>query len=401
MVSDQKLGDSIMKKFVYLCGICAIFMMLMVWSCEAPDQPTYDSKHPDPNPTGASAAVLTSITPTEALPGEIVTITGSGFNTDADLNMVSFGTKVGEILSVTLTTIEVRLPALSGDVKVKVAIKGSEYWSNGLDFKFKSFIPEIPDPEIVIVDSMISWPNGVDVDDDGNVYIGSANDGIIYKIDPTGASSTFAELPIQGHIHFGPQKYLYACEKNDSKIVRISPDGSTIEDVVEVPDVVDFDWDANGNMYMVSGDNGIYMMAAGTNSAEELAVDLGSVKNCRVFDGYLYISKIWESQITRFELIEGGVGEEEMYFEADTPSSFDFDKNGTLYWTHAWEVSLFAYAPGGAEESTLYEDELMTPMRYMTFHGSYIYVVYPGWAEIGMTMRVFMNVEQATRYGRM
>jgi hypothetical protein len=390
-----------MRKIIFLLGISAIFLMLMIWSCETPDQPMYDSKHPDPNPTGGTAAVLTSITPAEALPGETVTITGNGFNTNAEYNMVSFGTEVGEIISVTATTMEVILPPLSGQVKVKVAIKGSEFWSNAIDFTFKSFIPEIDNPEIVIVDSTISWPNGVDVDDAGNVYIGSANDGVIYKIDASGTSTSFAEVPVQGHIHFGPENYLYVCEMNDGKIVRISSDGGTIEDVVELESVVDFDWDANGNMYLVTNEDGLYMMPSGTNSAEELAVDIGSVKNCRVFGGYVYVSKIWDSQITRFEIVEGGVGEEEVYYEADTPSSFDFDVNGTMYWAHAWEVSLFVYAPGGAEEATLYEDELMTPMRYMTFHGQYLYIVYPGWADIGMTMRLFMNVEGAPRYGRM
>ena len=254
---------------------------------------------------------------------------------------------------------------------------------------------------MAVIDTTISWPNGVDVDDAGNVYIGSANDGVIYKIDASYSSTTFASVPVQGAIHFGPEGYLYVCEKNDGKIVRISPDGSTVEDVVEVSDVVDFDWDENGNMYIVSGDNGLYMMASGSNSADELAVDLGSIKNCRVFGGYVYVSKIWESQITRFEIVEGGIGEEEMYLEADTPSSFEFDVNGTMYWAYAWGISLNAYAPGGAEEAVLYEEELQTPMRYMVFHGQYLYVVYPGWADIGMTFRLFMNVEGAPRYGRM
>ena len=384
-----------MRKLIYLFYIVATFTLLLTWSCESPDQPTYDSKHPDPNPTGGSAAILNSISPNEALPGKTVTITGSGFNTDPDYTLVSFGTKVGEILSITETSIEVKTPSLSGEVEVKVAVKGSEFWSNALDFTFKSFIPEIPSPEVFIVDSTISWPNGVDVDDNDNVYIGSANDGVIYKIDPSGTMTTFAEASVQGHIHFGPQNYLYVCEKNDGKIVRISPDGGTVEDVVEVDDVVDFDWDSNGNMYIVSADNGLYMMPAGSNSAEEIAEDLGSIKNCRVFGGYVYISKIWENLITRFEIVEDGIGEEEDYLESDV------DKNGVLYWANAWEVSLYAYAPGGAEEAVLYEDELMTPMRYMAFHDQYIYVVYPGWADVGMTMKILMNVDQAPRYGRM
>ena len=39
-------------------------------------------------------------------------------------------------------------------------------------------------------------------------------------------------------------------------------------------------------------------------------------------------------------------------------------------------------------------------MRYMTYYGQDIYIVYPGWADIGRVFKVHIGVDQAPRYGR-
>ena len=381
-----------------ICMVISICLFIVL-ACEAPNNPSYDSSNPDPNPPGTPAAILTGINPSTELPGKTVVIAGSGFNTEPSANLVSFGSNAATVIAATATQLDVVVPFAGGDVNVKVTPKGAEEWSNEIPFEFKSFIPDIQNPEVLTIDEEIAWPMGVAVDAADNVYIGSATDEVIYKISPTGEKTTFATVPIVGAIHFGPDNYLYVCEKWEGKVVRISSDGATIEDVAEVADVVDFDWDANGTMYFVSGDYGIFMMPAG-GSVTEVAGDIGSVKSCRVFGDYLYVSKIWDSQIARYEITADGLGDEETYYDADTPSSFDFDVNGVMYWAHAWEVSLFLYAPGGAEEATIYEDELETPMRYMKYHKDKIYIVYPGWADVGKVIRVHIGVDQAPRYGK-
>ena len=112
---------------------------------------------------------------------------------------------------------------------------------------------------------------------------------------------------------------------------RVSPDGSTVELVAEHDGARDLDWDENGNMY-ISGGGTIARIAAGATTPVEVASDIGSLRNCRVYNGYLYVSQIWDGQISRFEITPDGLGDQEVYAELDTPVSFEFDENGTLYW---------------------------------------------------------------------
>jgi sugar lactone lactonase YvrE len=359
-------------------------------ACEGPDQPVYGPGHPDPNPTGLVAARVDSVSPSTGYLKDVVTIHGSGFNADPDYNLVLFGSKKAEVVEVTSNEIKVIAPNLSdATVQVKVAIKGSEFWSNQTEYTFL--------PTLTTVDEEISWPNGVAVDDDGNVYVGSANEGIIYRIAPDGGKTAFAEVAVSGSIHFGPNKYLYVCEKGENKIVRISPDGGSVEDVIEVDAPNDFTWDANHNMYIISEAIGVYKVV---DNAPVLLAEVGSGKNVRVFGDHLYVNDIWNGTILRYAITADGLGEAEVALETDSPSTLEFDTDGTLYYAQAWEISLYTLKSDGSEE-VLYDGQLMTPMRYSAFKGKYIYLVYPGWADIGMLMRAYIGVEGAPEYGIM
>ena len=359
-------------------------------ACEGPDQPVYGPNHPDPNPTGLEAAQVEAITPSTGYLKDIVTIRGTGFNPEPEFNLVLFGGKKAEVISVSATELQVRAPNFSDEtVNVRVAIKGSEFWSNEAEFTFL--------PTTATLDEEISWPNGVAVDDDGNVYVGSANDGVIFRITPEGEKSTFAEVGVSGSIHFGPNKYLYICQKGESKIVRVSPDGGTVEDVVSVSGPVDFTWDKNHNLYVMADGLGIFKIV---NNDTVRVATIGSGKNVRVFDDHIYVNDIWEGKILSFAITAEGLEEGEVVIETDSPSTLEFDAEGTLYYAQAWETSLYTLTPDGGEE-VLYDGELMTPMRYSAFKDKYIYLVYPGWGDIGAVMRVYIGVEAAPEYGIM
>ncbi|HOT95529.1 MAG TPA: IPT/TIG domain-containing protein [bacterium] len=373
-----------------LLGAAFLIAGLANLACEGPDQPVYGPNHPDPNPTGLAAATVESISPDTGYLRDIVTIRGSGFNEKPEFNLVLFGNKKAEVISVSPTELKVIAPNKSDEtVNVRVAIKGSEFWSNEAEFTFL--------PTITTLDEEISWPNGVAVDEMGNVYVGSANDGVIYRITPEGEKTTFAEVPVSGSIHFGPNKYLYVCVKGEGKIVRISPDGGTVEDVVTVDAPVDFTWDKNHNFYVMSDVAGVYKIV-GSDTVR--VATIGSGKNVRVFNDHLYVNDIWNSTILSFPITAEGLGEEEVVIETDSPSTLEFDAEGTLYYAQAWETSLYTLRADGSEE-VLYEGELMTPMRYSAFKGKYIYLVYPGWADIGAVMRVYIGIDAAPDYGIM
>jgi sugar lactone lactonase YvrE len=367
--------------------------LLWFTACEGPTQPKYGPGNPDPNPTGNAAAVLDEVNPGEAYFNEIVTIKGSGFATRPEFNFVAFGTKVAPVLEATANELKVKAPLFNGDsVKVRVGVKGSELWSNSVDFIFKALAPDLIDEEI-------PWPNGVDVDADGNVYVGSAVDGIIYKITPEGEKSAFAEVPVNGSIRFGPQQYLYACVKGESKIVRVSPDGSTVEDVVELDaEPVYFDWDADRNLYIVGNDVGIFRLD--TSGGLTLQDSVGSPKSCRVFGNHLYVTNIWDGQILRYEITPEGLTGKEVLIEGDSPVSLELDADGTLYYSLAWESTLYLKKTDGSDE-VMYEGELSPQMRYMAFHGKYLYLVYTGGdaESAGQVFKVYVGAENAPNYG--
>ena len=383
-----------MKRFFkwILLGL-SFAALLWFTACEGPSQPKYGPGNPDPNPTGQAAAVLDEVSPGEAYFNEIITIKGSGFATRPEFNFVAFGTKVAPVLEATANELKVKAPLFNGDsVQVRVGVKGSELWSNSVDFVFKALAPEIIDEEI-------PWPNGVDVDADGNVYVGSAAEGIIYKITPEGEKSEFAEVPVNGSIRFGPQHYLYACVKGESKIVRVSPDGSAVEDVVELEaEPVYFDWDADRNLYIVGNDVGIFRLDP--SGGLTLQDSVGSPKSCRVFGNRLYVTNIWDGQILCYEITPDGLTGKEVLIEGDSPVSLELDADGTLYYSLAWESNLYLKKTDGSDE-VMYEGELAPQMRYMAFQGKYLYLVYTGGdaESAGQVFKVYVGAENAPNYG--
>ena len=378
-------------KITGLIFTSSFLLLSCIIGCKAPDQPVYGPGNPDPNPTGKQAASITTILPDTAYLKDVITISGSGFSSIPEYNFVAFGTKIADIISSSENEIQVQAPLLSDvSVMVKVAIKGSEFWSNELPMTFN--------PAVKVIDDEIAWPMGVAVDSEGNVYVASAEDEVIYKITSDGTKSEFVATPVNGAMEFGANEYLYACEQGEGKIVRISPDGGTIEDVVEVDSPIDFDWDADGNMYIVSNWSGIIKMD-GSGGLTQVA-EIDNPKCVRIFGNNLYVSDIWNSQILKYDITAGGLENEETIYEGDSPLGLEISENGTIFFTEAWETSLYTLNPDGSAGEVWYEDELETPMHYLTFYGKQIYIVYPGWGGDGVVLQVYAASNQAPNYGR-
>ncbi|MGH7497185.1 MAG: IPT/TIG domain-containing protein [bacterium] len=373
---------------------CACAGVLMALACNAPENPVYGPDNPDPNPTGSPAATITALDPPEGFLKDVVKISGSGFNSEPAFNFVQFGDRTGTVLAASATELSVETPNLSDEtVMVRVAVKGSELWSNQLSFSFK--------PTLATIDDAISWPKGVAVDDSDNVFVGSGNDGIIFKITPAGEKSEFAHVAVDGSIHFGPNNFLYVCNQSEGKIMRVSPDGATIEDYVVTDGlhVIDFDWDNAGDMYIVANDSGIVKYAGGNLSA---AADLGTPKSCRVYENHFYVTDIWDTgSVWRFDITAAGLENgESIYTNADVPPlGVEVDIEGTVYISEAWDAHLLAIHADASTER-LYEGEMSAQMRYLTFHKKTMYAVFPGSGDIGLVLSAYIGVEQAPNYGK-
>jgi hypothetical protein len=363
--------------------ITVILCLIMVVACEIPENPIYDSSNPDPNPPGGTPAVLTDITPTSAFLKEVVTITGSGFRADPDENIVQFGTGVGKILNVTATQLTVELPALSGDtVKCRVAVRGAIDWSNELDFIFK--------PAVIVRAEGLNWPMGVEADDAGNVYVGSASDGVIYKFDPDGNQSTFGNL--------------YVAAANEGQIIRVSADGSSVDVFVDgAGAVTDFDWAENGNLYILrTWGEGIAMYKDGVVTDLVSGEDMDP-KAGRVLGDHLYVSSGWEWAFRKYPITADGLGDGEIVFW-DGVIGVEADVNGNILYSLVDTYTLFVMGPDGSTEE-FFKDALIddeeSHLRYIRYTGKSVYAVHPGWSsdEAGSVKQIYLGVDQATNWG--
>ncbi len=356
-------------KFKYLPVIAGILLMtgLLLNACKGPTSPA------------------------EAFLTDTISIIGTGFSVNPEDNFVAFGKQAAQVISASETEIRVILPKNAGGVvKLKASVKGAVDWSNKIDFTFRNAI-EVIDDEIV-------HPGGIDVDADGNVFVISRGDETIYKISPGGEKNAFVtEIPANGGIHFGPDNFLYVCEQNEGKIVRISSDGATIEDVVELESPIDFDWNMDGTMYIVSNWVGIFKYT-GQDSVEQVAT-IGSPKTCRVFENALYVATSWDNQLLKFEITSSGLENMEVLAEPELPMGMEIANDGTIYYGPYFDATLHTLAPDGAK-GTLFPGELTAPMRFMAFVGKQIYAVNAGAGLVGVVLKVFTAAQQAPRYGR-
>jgi sugar lactone lactonase YvrE len=379
-------------RYLYIAVLACMFIVL---ACENPENPVYGPGNPDPNPGGQNPATLTDISPSTAFLKEVVTITGSGFNPDPEANVVRFGSGVGVVLTATETMLSVELPNLTGvSVKCSVAPRGAEEWSNELDFIFK--------PAVLTRAEGLNWPMGVEADDDDNIYVGSAEDEAIYKIDVDGNQTEYASVAVSGAIGWGPDGDLFVASSWEGKIFRVSDDGATVEDYIEVGAAIDFDWAENGNMYIVRNyGEGIDMYDGSTVTH---VADFGDeMKSCRIVDDYLYVSAIWDGTIYRYPITADGLGEPEGFFEGDSPVGVEADGDGNVLFTLAWEYTIYV-ADAEGNTSTVFEGELEdpagSPMRYISYHGKSLYVVHPAWGgDEGSVKQIYLGIDQAPNWG--
>jgi len=374
--------------------------LLIILACEIPDNPTYGTDRPDPNPAGTPAASLTAVTPNVGYLNEVVVLTGSGFNPNPGDNLVAFGTGVGTILNATATELTVQLPALQGvTVMCRVAVKGAVEWSNELPVTFNLAVEDVA--------LGLNWPMGVEADDAGNVYIGSASDGVVYKVDPDGNQTVYAEAPPFGALRWGPGGDLFVANADEGVVYRVSDNGATVETYVDAGvAATDFDWAENGNMYIAGNWGDGIAMYDGETVTELDGTGGGEYKSCRVFGNYFYATDRGDDELVRFPITADGLGAKEVISDDNNPVGLEINADGTLIVTSTRGYTLFLYNGDGENVGTIFEDELgdeaeSNTLRAIRMHGKLVYAAYPGGSSdgAGSVKQIYIGTGSAPNWG--
>ncbi|MVM29241.1 cell shape-determining protein MreB [Spirosoma sp. HMF4905] len=110
---------------------CILAGSLFVTSCK---------KTEDPAPVTPSLAI-TSFSPTSGKAGDVVTITGTGFNASTTGQTVSFGTTAATVLAATATNLVVQVPnSINGNFPIVVSQPGSTSVSSSTQFNVTTTI---------------------------------------------------------------------------------------------------------------------------------------------------------------------------------------------------------------------------------------------------------------------
>jgi|GEM_PF-3040761 len=379
------------RKILYLIAtvllMCAI---LLIIACDPPNHPTYGPDNPDPNPAGRQAAVINELDPVAGFRFQEITIRGSNFDTNPQKTLVAIGNHYVTKLSLTENEIVVMTPDIVDDtVMVRVAVWGSEFFSNDVPFIFYDVIS--------VIDDEIVDPTGVTLDDDMNTYISSSADKAIYRITFDGQKSVHANLPVTGTLRMGAQNFIYAATA--SGVSRVSTTASDVESYVTgVTNAMDFDWDANGDMYVINA-TGLYKRTSAGGST--LLVSNTRFTSLRVFEEAVYVTEGSRRRVWKYPITPSGVGTAETRLLYTTVlHGLDFDENGHIYITmpqrdHFLEIDL------NDEPTEWYPGRFPTGLRSLVYIDRSVYIVNPSATAgtPGKVWRAYISVKQAPNYG--
>lgn len=368
-------------------------------SCDLPNHPVYDDENPDPFPTGSQPPQITSVSPDRGFAGDEIVIEGTGFKTNPSEMMVNIGIQVAEILELSSTHVKVKVPINeNGDQRVRIASWGSEHWSEELSFRYLD--------DFVEFRYDVANPTGIAIDSDGNMYIASSADDAIYKVDGIDSTrTTFAQADITGPIKFGSDGNLYAVISDG--VGKITPDG-TVSTFTTHSGVLDFDFDSNGNLYMLSSTR-IHRF---DGSEVTQAATVTRAQKIRVFNGYVYVTELTRSRVSKYEITPTGLGANEPHFIQNTPlSALDIDENGSVYASAYVRDYIMVARPDRENDSDFIEfpneEDRINPFRKIDvrigtiyIHGSVMYLTQDvGNGQIGKMYRLYIGEKNAPRFG--
>ncbi len=394
-----------MRKVGWRYGGLAVFLLLFA-ACQYDYPPSLF----DPNEKSKPQPVVTEVIPPDSAYAGVGTITirGRNFSPKPEENLVFFNAQRAEVLQASETELVVKTPNLVADsILIKIAVHGAELFSEPVRYKLVAAVSE----HGKLLEGEVAF--GIAADREGNIFV-SIEGKRIKKITPAGKTSIFTNTTFlrANSMKMGPGDTLYAATAaGRARIIQtISPDGVGRTFVSLPGNPRDFDFDADGNIW-VSAFKDIYLVRPDGSraKADSYPVDIEAV---RVFEGYLYVggkdelsgeAKIWRSPIQGETL-----GEKEVFLDLAAANwlegadvlSLTFAKDGTLYLgTNHPKYGIFV-VNANKEGEPLYPGLIEPQVYAMTWPaGNAIFAVvqFPGGSKI---IKVNVGKEGAPYYGR-
>lgn len=424
-----------MKKYLLILIPVVLFALIFIQGCEN----DYPEDIWNPNYTTKPTPVISDISPDTTYSGiGEITISGQNFSENvADITVYFNGLK-GTVLSATATELQVKVPTLIADsVKIQIHVSGAylfgEYGGTG-----------VTDVPFVMVDALAKYKSidattiiaGLACDLNENIYsILSIPRGIIQLQHPDSATFVqYSPSPTQiGYgIKWGPGNHIYLVRKNKN-IYRVFPDASSYEIWAKVDEnVMDLDFDQNGNLYTAGKEGKIFAIAPSADTAlvARYGIDF-DIPLLRVYGGYVYSvhdyqgtdttilnQSIWRNQILD---ANGTLGPNELVFDWDAYmgrfgpaiTAIVVDENGIFYIGNNYEnnskneaITKLDIASGTAE--ALYPQILKIGVNNLVWgNGNYLYINRyfaegsdDTFTETRELLRLGMPVKSAPYYGR-
>jgi len=311
-----------MKKNIYKIITLASFILAFLYlaGCSEDITPTLTELSSESLPT----PVITSINPpAEALAGVTkLTITGSNFSTTLKNNLVYFDGVPGKVISSIPTQLEViSAVVISDSVLIKIAVIGSEQFSNVYTYKLNPAVSEFYafNPKIFEI------PYAVTVDNLENVYA-SLKDLGTKKIDNQGVLTSFAPKGPETFfrsITFASDNAIYAVRGGIKGIYKVAENTAPAAFVASSQGIADnvnsVNFDESRNVLWAGGNTGIIYRITLNKNVKKFTVN-GTVNALNVAGNSLYVASTTDKElIWKMDIISAdSLGTPELYFDLST-----------------------------------------------------------------------------------
>lgn len=387
----------------------AVLCLLLLGSCDNPKTGSlFDANagSPKPQPT------LTSVSPSTALAGtSILTITGTNFSAVKDENVVYFNTTSAQILTASATQLTVLAPNVAMDsIKIRVQVFGADLFSNTLLCKLAAAVAEFGNL------SSLEEPYGIATDAAGNLFASLTSNGAgigVKQFTPDGVRTDFAPaggVTIWSSMKLGPGGVMFAARTQRALFTITQGASSSIWAQVTGSSMYDFDFDKDGNIWVVGNNSNIYRFTPAKVSKSFPFV--ANLRSARVYNGYLYVGgRVDPTEgVWRFKIVSAdSLGPAEKYYDLTARSGYSqgggvyaitFNTDGDMYLgTDGPDAVLVVHTSGAVEQ--LYPG-LFQPqtLLFAWGKGSTLYAVRTGSTATHVILRINTQKTGAPYYGR-